>query len=275
MRNLVAGGLALVLLVWAGSAHALMYGSVGPQSPTNPGAVLIVDETNGSGALLGTPVTSGGLSGLAFNSSVSQGGAPGSNLLKIDPATGSLIQNLGPILQGGNDVGISDLAFQPGTDVLFGIASFEAPCAYCLYTIDTATAVASLVGDPGLAVNGGLAFDPNGVLYLATSFPDGNGFPDLVTLDPTNASPTGSIDTDRTLDGLGIRPTDGAFFATGTSGSDDILRVDPVTGLTTIIGQTGAGSTTDLDFVPIPEPGSGLLLGSALAALSLLRRRRR
>jgi hypothetical protein len=240
--------------------------------------LLIVDETNGVGTLVGDPVTPGGVSGLAFDSagglfgSTRQGsGVPGSDLVQIDPDTGTLLANLGAIVNGlGADVGISDLSFQPGTDVLFGISSFEAPCSLCLYSIDTATTVATLVGDPGLS-NGGLAFAPGGALHLATS-----SVPIvLAELDPANGSVLGSVTMSLPLDGLGIRG-DGTFYGTGPALSDDIVTIDPATGTVTIIGQTGAGSTTDLDFRPalaVPSLGLGgvVLLGLLLGSLGVTR----
>ena len=276
---------ALIMLALGAApsfGEAAMYGSTSPTlGITNPipGALLIVAETDGAGTLVGDPVTPGGVSGLAFDSagglfgSTRQGGGvPGSDLVQIDPDNGTLLANLGAIVDGvGADVGISDLSFQPGTDVLFGISSFEAPCSLCLYTIDATTTVATLVGDPGLS-NGGLAFAPAGTLYLATSSTPIV----LAELDPANGSVLGSVAMSLPLDGLGIRG-DGTFYGTGPALSDDIVTIDPATGTVTIIGQTGAGSTTDLDFrpataVPALGPGGFVLLGLLLGGIGATRR---
>jgi hypothetical protein len=281
MRLLLGLLVCVVLLVPAG-AGAQMYGSVSPAGVLNPGGLLTVDTVTGVGTLVGDAVTPGGLSGLAFDSTGALygstrvgGGIPGGNLVLIDPNTGSSVL-VGAIQDGAaNDVGIADLAFQPGTDVLFAIAANDGPCVLCLFTIDTTTAVATLVGDPGLT-NGGLAFDPNGTLYLATSFS-----PVLAKLDPNDGSVISSISLGLPLDGLGISPA-GAFFGTGPAQSDDIVSIDPVTGGTTIVGQTGAGSTTDLDFRPAPPPplpvpllpDFAVRVGLGLALLGLISRLR-
>ena len=60
----------------------------------------------------------------------------GITLKRIDPNTGLLLSSI------DMSVGIGDLSFQPGTDVLFGISQ-----AGVLYTIDVTTGAETLVGD--------------------------------------------------------------------------------------------------------------------------------
>ena len=70
MKRIVLPLLVTALLFGAASQSraTTMYGGVGSGSPLNPGGLLIVDQNNGAGLLVGDPVTPGGLSGIAFDS---------------------------------------------------------------------------------------------------------------------------------------------------------------------------------------------------------------
>jgi hypothetical protein len=82
------------------------------------GALIIIDQTNGTGTLVGTPVPNVGLSGIAFDpdgrlfaSTVTTGNP--STLIQIDPDTGTLISTIGTITDNGMPISIGDLSFQP------------------------------------------------------------------------------------------------------------------------------------------------------------------
>jgi outer membrane protein assembly factor BamB len=99
-------------------------------------------------------------------------GATG-QLWRFDSGTASLVTaNLDPSMDG--------LAFQPGTDALFGISQGT----YVLYGIDPSNGAVTEIGPTGIQSGialAGLAFAPDGTLFLATGG-------DLYTLDPKNAS---------------------------------------------------------------------------------------
>ena len=114
-----------------------MYGGLGGHNngdSTNDGALGIVDQTTGAVSIVGHPAGVTRISGLAFDSlgnlfgATQPGGGfpppPGptgaSNLIRIDPNTGSLISSV-PISDGTNSISIADLAIQPGTNTLYGI----------------------------------------------------------------------------------------------------------------------------------------------------------
>ncbi len=252
----VVGVVSAVLLVHSESLALTMYGSVGPFEVTGgenvpAGSLVTVDQdgqgnVTGSTLVAGGPVTANGLSGLAFNSlGELYGSSPGGfDLIRIDPDNTGLSINLGPIQDSAqNRVSMSDLAFQPGTGVLFGVRSGGFNLA--LYTIDTTTAVATQVGADisDIEKGGGLAFAPDGTLYMtSTTNVSGNNFDplyELATLDPTD----GSILTRETYEivdyviccqgltirsvrfgGLAARPSDGTLFATQGGGGTEIYR---------------------------------------------------
>ncbi len=275
---------AALLVVVSDAVAAEMYGSSAPfevLGQTVPvGALLIVNQENGSGTLVGVPIADQGLVGIAFNSGGglfgSTRGDPvqaGSTLVRIDPNSGDLIKTIGTISDGANSVGISDLAFQPGTDALFGISTDDPnSCMSCLYRIDTESAVATLIGQPDVAAGGGLGFGPDGTLYLATTWShSGEVFDPLfevVALDPGDASVLGRENTllevpveahgltirSVRFDGLGVRPGDGALFVTQGGGGREIYQrvILPQGPRWRLLGESSA-AMTDLDFAPALE----------------------
>ncbi|MCA9121143.1 MAG: pre-peptidase C-terminal domain-containing protein [Planctomycetaceae bacterium] len=232
-----------------------LYAGVGRGSPINPGGVLLVDDTSGAGTLLADPITPGGLTGLGFDSSDRLWGSsidgPGgnrvSNLVEIDPDTGALLTSVA-ITRSGIPVSIGDLAIQPGTDVIFGVHSNADASPFPageLYTIDRATGVATVIGNTLQNRNGGIGFAPDGTLYMVD-------FNELHTISTT----TGALLTTITTtfgghEGLAVRPSDGKIFTAqgrSTNGNEGIWTIDPTTGISTFVGNTGTGGASDLAF---------------------------
>jgi hypothetical protein len=196
-------------------------------------------------------------------------------LIQVKPTTGALLKRIGVIRTADRQlVKLSDLAMQPGTDMLFGISSVAhgpgtAETAK-LYVIDTSTAVATLVGDTGLEFGGGLAFAPDGTLYQASfrgpidSVP--KRVPCLFTLDPETGQITSEVSLKApngkpyyryVIAGLAVRPADGTVFGSGSitkEGSRDgndpfpmpnidnlLAIIDPTTGVLTHLGRSPNG----------------------------------
>jgi outer membrane protein assembly factor BamB len=116
-----------------------------------------------------------------------------------------------------------------------------------LYTIDPFSGLAVEVGNTGSCTEGGLAFAPDGTLYFA-------GYTDcsftttaLRVLNPATAATVSSTPLASGLlyDGLAVRPTDGAVFA---SRGDALYLIDPETGVEVFWGRSEAGVVTDLAF---------------------------
>ncbi len=89
----------------------------------------------------------------------------GGNLYTIDATTGAYTL-VGPLLAGGLPIGITGLAFNPVTGVLFGVTDDNsANYPDSLVTINTSTAAAKLIGPLGLTGISDISFSSTGTLY--------------------------------------------------------------------------------------------------------------
>jgi len=245
-----------------------MYGSAG-NSGTDLGSIFLVSQTDGSQTFLGDPTTDGGLSGIAFDGQANLWGSnvgipiDDSHLLQINPFDGSLINDVGSIVDAaGDDIKITDLAFDPISDQLFG-----AERDGVLVTIDRTTAVATFVGTlPNEPMH--IGFSPTGTLWAVDRSAVGN----LFTLDPTNAnvltqvirSPTGE------LDALGVDPATGVIWVARTvfdGLGEEVSTIDPA-GNRVVVG-SGLRVVADLDFLPCPVKVGGEFLPIDSTALLL------
>lgn len=272
-------GLLLAMSVASSSVSAAeLYGAVGAievvGQTADPGSIILIDPATANSTFLGDPVATPdvGVVGLDFDSTgrlfgVTRRSGQPTGLIEIDPKTGLLVQSVGTITHEGVPISINDLAFQPGTDVLFGTATGGGGelCPSCLFTIDTVTADATLIGDPSLSnpafnKSGGLAFDAAGTLYATTTFIN----PILAILNPSNGTvvatepvvvaPPANLEFGGFFDGLAIRPFDGVLYATHGVASSEIFRRHPQTHQWILIGPTGQ-ATSDLAFLPCNVPG--------------------
>jgi hypothetical protein len=258
-----------------------MYGSTNNRITGAVGAVGIVDQTTGAFSLLGDPTPDDDvLAGIDFNSlnqlfgvDNPSGSRNPSVLIRINPSTGALDATIGTVTDSVSmtEVRIVDLAFQPGTDVLFGISQNGV-----LYRINTATAVATLVGDTGLGFSSlGLAFAPNGTLYATSDRT-------LAQLDPSTGLPVSKMNMifgsmgNQCIDGLAVRPSDGLLFGTACDSDSSVYRIDPTTGVVTFIGPASPDDdpdTSDLAFfhpVSVRAPAVSVRGAGGLAALLLI-----
>ena len=270
---------ALVLLAAGVRADAqTLYGA----TSSGHGELYILNPATGGviqdvGALNDSGASNYSVTGLAFDPLTgvlygSTGSVSGTRLLTINPANG-LVNVVGSFNAG--TATMTDLAFD-GSGNLYGISSSGGAN---LYSINPSTGQATLIGASGesFTEGGGLAISSGGIFYGAP-IPGEYG-----TYDSTTGAYT-HIATPATPAGSG-----GAYGALAFDGSvlygDNLLpgsggglshlvTFDPATGSVTDIG----ASVTHLDaiaFQPVPEPGTvSLLLGAALTALLVIRRRK-
>ncbi|MEX2309369.1 MAG: hypothetical protein WD738_17350 [Pirellulales bacterium] len=197
-------------------------------------------------------------------------------LVTINPATALVTvvgpYNAGPVNSSGTPATMADLDFD-AAGTLYGIGSIGGPQ---LYSINTATGQATVIGSTGLTstTGGGLAISDAGVFY-GTPTASRYGTYDSGTGAYTNitnpAKPTGG----GAYGALAFSPGGALYGLNVGSGSPPpthLVTIDPPTGTVTPIG----ASLNSLDAIAwIPEPGTlSLALGSALLGLLSKRRRR-
>ena len=177
------------------------------------------------------------------------------NLYTVNLANGQATL-IGAIrLAGAKSIGVTGMAFHPGTGVLYGITSELSPNSpHSLVTIDPATGAATLVGDLG-TVGSDVAFDAKGTLYLwmqSTS--------QLGTVDVSSAtvSPIGKPGPAGPPAGIAIDPN-GMVYVTAKGASGTLDNVDLATGALQMGPPlTGAPFSTQINSMSFSP--SGLLL---------------
>ncbi len=292
----------------AANSHAsIMYGATNYDLGygVEDASLITIDPATASSATIGRAIQDAntGLSGLAFNptgnlyaSTFDQNYGP-SRLLRLDPGTSAVIREAGTIHDGTNDLFINDLAFNPSTGTLFGIGYSTADWnSTMLYSIDTTTALATAVGTTDIGWAGGLAFSSTGELFATDAWPSNPGATDpmylFLKLDPLTGATLDSENillevpqvykgrtyTSARLEGLGVRPEDGALFASWDAGSDIYQRIIDGGGTAKwrLVGYTD-GDVADIDFqaAAVPLPGTAWLLVSGLSLIPWIRRNRR
>jgi len=284
-----AGAVVLYGSAYSGSTgQATLYGispTTGVATPIGPIGFARV------GSLDFSPVA-GRLYGVGFNGTSVV-------LITIDPGTGAGTQ-VGPLGFTGN-VGVFDIAFRPSDGTLFavsqGVVSQSSAVPVNLYTINTATGAATLVGTlgttpPGLNGNG-LAFVGGTLYYGAGNVGGVEASNALFTLNQSTGLAT--LQTVITFQGTfgsgdGPRPAAMKFDpATGllwavviTDGptTSTLATINPTSGVATSVGQTQTGMDAIVALpaaigVPTLSTWAELVLVAALVVVALVALRRR
>jgi hypothetical protein len=182
------------------------------------------------------------------------GGISGT-LYILDPTTGGVLTTVGPLLTAtGSPVGLTGLAFDPVSGILYGSTANASPnLSAHLVTVDPATALVTDIGDyyggGGGSTMSDITFDPTtGILY---GWQAASGH-HLATIDTTTGLATliGPGMPDFGGGGLAADSA-GTLFSTpdGVTNPTPTLRtVDKVTGLTTVVGPLGFGPVNALAF---------------------------
>jgi hypothetical protein len=196
-------------------------------------------------------------------------------LVTINPATAAVTVigpfNAGPTNSQGVPTTMADIGFDAAGN-LYGVASIGGPN---LYSINLATAQATLVGPNGVATSttgGGIAISPAGTFYgtpTSSRFGTYNSGTGAYTNIANPAKPAGgggygALDFDgNVLYGLNVGP--------GSPPPTALVTIDPATGTVTLIGN----SLNSLDAIAflVPEPAALTMCAMALVALCAVRRR--
>lgn len=204
-------------------------------------------------------------------------GSLGGNLYSVDLGTGNT-NVVGPILINGDPskpIGITGLAFNPLTGVLYGVTDpgTSAPYNNCLVTINPATAAATLIGCFGSSIPSGflltdITFSNTGTLYgwiAQYSYPMSNLPNSFVSLNLTNgsinvinASETGMGLTYTCVGGLATNPAGTLYVVNNTCSYPETAAlgtVNPTTGLVNYYGPTTAGEDRIFDAAAFDEFG--------------------
>jgi hypothetical protein len=227
----------------------------------------VIDPQTGDGTIIGDPGQA--VTGMAFHPStgvlygstaVIDVNSPSSS--SIDP--GHLI-TINPLNGDGTDIGsfglagggntLADLAFDPATGVLYG---WRAGDSGDLYTVNLQSGAATLVGESGLSdlSGGGLEFVPGIGLVAAIEGTDTQ----LRIIDKNTGLPIGQI----ALTGYGDEGEpiaaltwDGRAFLYGVTRKDgNLIRIDPKTGETVIIGEAAGNEEAAIDALAFSACGS-------------------
>jgi hypothetical protein len=215
------------------------------------------------------------VTGVLYGSSGNNPAATAARLVTINPATAQVTVigsfNAGPVNSTGTPSTMADIAFDSAGN-LYGVGSIGGPD---LYSINTATGQATLVGANGVSTSttgGGVEF-VGGTIY-GTPTASRFGTYDVGTGAFTNiANPTkpagggyGALSTD---------PSSGVLYGlnvgSGSPPPTHLVTIDPATGAVTDLG----ASVNSLDAIAfqIPEPSAlALVVAPMIAAL---RRRKR
>ena len=179
-----------------------------------------------------------------------QGGTPG-NLYIINPATGAIVQTIGPI-----GFAVTGMAFHPGTGVLYGTTGAEIdPPA--LIQINTATGAGTLIGNNTNGPIADITFRADGTLFGWTEDTD-----DLVTVNIATGVETVVSDSGISTAGSGIAfSPSGTLFFTGSNSNGALRTINPATGApTTVVTMTGGPTSNRINALAFNS--AGVLYGS-------------
>jgi len=212
--------------------------------------------------------------GVLYGSTGNNPAATAARLVTINPATGLVTVigsfNAGPTNSSGTPATMGDLAFDSAGN-LYGVGTIGGPQ---LYSINVATAQATVIGSTGLTstTGGGVEISASGVIYgtpTASRFGTYDGVTGAYTNITNPTKPAGGAYGALAFDGSTLY---GLNVGSGSPPPTNLVTIDSTTGAVTNLGSSVA-SLDAIAFAPVPEPATWTLL-FAPAALAALRRRR-
>jgi hypothetical protein len=254
-----------------------------------PGQLYVISAADGSlvqnvGALNDAGGTNYPITGLAFHpttgvlygSTGNNPAATAARLVTINPATAQVTVvgsfNAGPVNSTGTPATMADLDFDAAGN-LYGVASIGGPN---LYSIDTTTGQATLVGANGVSTSttgGGLAITSAGAFYAtptASRFGTYNSATGVYTDIGNPAKPSGGAYGSLAIDGGVIY---GLNVGSGSPPPTNLVTINPANAAVTNLG----ASVASLDAIAfqIPEPSALSLVAGAVGIAGVRRGRRR
>jgi hypothetical protein len=221
------------------------------------------------------------LSGISFGPDGTLYGltALGSNfpnaLLSFNPSNGG--SNI--IGYTGLRIAEGDLDFDPSTGVLYGIENLPASGGRELFTIDTSTGVATVVGNVDTKGDlSAMAFDANGSLFILDTSTSSNR---LLLVDKSTATIISSVNLrfSHDLAGMDFNPSTGVLYVAygipfdNVGGPGSLYTLNTTTGALTLVGSTHLSrGLSGLAFFTVPEPSNLVLISFTSFALLLMQR---
>jgi hypothetical protein len=215
------------------------------------------------------------ITGVLYGSTGNNNSAAQATLVTINPATALVTVvgafNAGPTNTSGDPATMADIAFDSAGN-LYGVASIGGPN---LYSINTATGQATLVGPNGVSTSttgGGLAVSPASTFYgtpTASRFGTYNSGTGAYTNIANPVKPSGGAYGALDFDGSVLY---GLNVGSGSPPPTHLVTIDPATGTVTDLGV----SLNSLDAIAfqIPEPATLVMWSPGWFALAALRRRK-
>jgi plastocyanin len=236
----------------ASASDTILYGSTGGDNASGGGRLWLIDVTIQSASLIGDSGFDR-LAGIAFDSSgtlygVSGGAVNPCTLLTIDPSNGNATV-IGPI--SDPTLGVDGLRFN-SQGALYGAAWDTVNSVGKLLTIDPSNgnvlSSLTLLGD-GDSFCAGIAFDSKDLLYGSRG--NGSRLEDIDLIDPVTGvmTPIGPLET---IISDVVFSSDGTLYASSPTG--DLYSIDPITGVKTLLFNTGIDRLSGLAAAPMIRP---------------------
>ena len=156
------------------------------------------------------------------------------------------------------------LEYDDATGILYGVSSHNNG----LYNINPLTGVATLIGTSGLTSFTNLGYNSTTNQMFATNSGTDSFY--SMNLATGGATLIGALNGPTNPNGLAYNPDNQMLYLVDNN-TDSLYTINLATGAANLIGSTGTGNFLGLAYIPIPEPGSVMLLGLGGAILASLR----
>jgi outer membrane protein assembly factor BamB len=233
--------------------------------------LFTIDSQTGAGTLVGSYGVTGvlaqafGPDGLLY--AMFNAGSPAAHLAMVNTQTGAATP-----IGAATGVPLQAMAFGPDGTLYAG--SFT---TNNLYKVNLSTGAPTLIGSLGFNSIMDLAWDAaNNTMYAIASAPACvSPFSSFYSINLATGAGSliSNVPADNCLMALAADSL-GRLFATGFM-TGTLFQIDPVTGSTTNIGDTGVFATMGAAAAPVPEPATILLFGTGVMGVARALRKKR